>query len=153
MEFVHKSVLLEETINALDILPDGIYVDGTAGGGGHSYQIARRLTDGGRLIAIDQDPVHHGFAHGEVAVRVIPVIHREQEGGSRTEKHHRKRRSCRCRDDRRPPRVCGLPAPAHRMPSAWPVASSPSTRRIYSCARSSSFSFEPRDFEKTVPSS
>lgn len=56
MEFVHKSVLLEETINALDILPDGIYVDGTAGGGGHSYQIARRLTDGGRLIAIDQDP-------------------------------------------------------------------------------------------------
>ncbi len=56
MEFVHKSVLLEETITALNIKPDGIYVDGTAGGGGHSYRIAKQLTDSGRLIAIDQDP-------------------------------------------------------------------------------------------------
>lgn len=56
MEFVHKSVLLDETINALGIKPDGIYVDGTAGGGGHSYKIAKRLTSSGRLIAIDQDP-------------------------------------------------------------------------------------------------
>ncbi len=56
MEFVHKSVLLEETINSLAVDPDGIYVDGTAGGGGHSYEIAKRLSETGRLIAIDQDP-------------------------------------------------------------------------------------------------
>ncbi|MBO5416480.1 MAG: 16S rRNA (cytosine(1402)-N(4))-methyltransferase RsmH [Clostridia bacterium] len=53
-EFSHYSVLLEESIEALDIKPDGIYIDGTAGGGGHSYEIAKRL-EGGRLIAIDQD--------------------------------------------------------------------------------------------------
>lgn len=55
MEFKHYSVLLEETIDNLNIKPDGVYVDGTLGGGGHSYQICRRLTDGGRLIGIDQD--------------------------------------------------------------------------------------------------
>lgn len=53
--FSHKSVLLDECIDGLSIKPDGIYVDGTAGGGGHSYHIAERLTDGGRLIAIDRD--------------------------------------------------------------------------------------------------
>ncbi len=53
--FSHKSVLLSECIEALNIRPDGIYVDGTAGGGGHSYEIAKRLSAGGRLIAIDQD--------------------------------------------------------------------------------------------------
>lgn len=55
MEFSHKSVLLQECIDALNIRPDGIYVDGTAGGAGHSAEIARRLTTG-RLIAIDKDP-------------------------------------------------------------------------------------------------
>ena len=55
MEFSHKSVLLNETINALHIRPDGIYVDGTLGGGGHSYEICKRLSDRGRLIGIDQD--------------------------------------------------------------------------------------------------
>lgn len=55
MEFKHKSVLLDETIENLNIKPDGVYVDGTLGGGGHSYEIARRLTAGGRLIGIDQD--------------------------------------------------------------------------------------------------
>ena len=54
-EFSHYSVLLSECIDALDIKPNGIYVDGTAGGGGHSYEIARHLGEGGRLIAIDQD--------------------------------------------------------------------------------------------------
>ena len=54
-EFSHYSVLLAECIDALDIKPNGIYVDGTAGGGGHSYEIAKRLGEGGRLIAIDQD--------------------------------------------------------------------------------------------------
>lgn len=55
MIFQHKSVLLEETIDALEIKPEGIYVDGTLGGGGHSYEICRRLSDKGRLIGIDQD--------------------------------------------------------------------------------------------------
>ena len=55
MEFKHKSVLLEESIDALCIKPDGIYVDGTLGGGGHSYEICKRLSEKGRLIGIDQD--------------------------------------------------------------------------------------------------
>ena len=55
MEFKHKSVLLYETVDELNIKPDGIYVDGTLGGGGHSYEIAGRLSVGGRLIGIDQD--------------------------------------------------------------------------------------------------
>lgn len=55
MEFKHKSVLLDETIEGLNIKSDGIYVDGTLGGGGHSYEIASRLSDKGRLIGIDQD--------------------------------------------------------------------------------------------------
>lgn len=55
MEFKHKSVLLYETVDELNIKPDGIYVDGTLGGGGHSYEIASRLSDKGRLIGIDQD--------------------------------------------------------------------------------------------------
>ena len=56
MEFKHVSVLLDECIRALNIRPDGIYVDGTLGGGGHSYEIASRLTTG-RLVGIDRDPV------------------------------------------------------------------------------------------------
>ena len=55
MEFKHEPVLLEETINGLNIKPNGIYVDGTLGGGGHSYEICKRLSDKGRLIGIDQD--------------------------------------------------------------------------------------------------
>ena len=55
MEFKHKSVLLYETVDQFNIKPDGIYVDGTLGGGGHSYEIASRLSDKGRLIGIDQD--------------------------------------------------------------------------------------------------
>ena len=55
MEFVHKSVLLDEVIEGLNIKPDGIYVDGTLGGAGHSFHICERLTEGGRLIGIDQD--------------------------------------------------------------------------------------------------
>ena len=55
MEFQQKSVLLQECIDALNIRPDGIYLDGTLGGAGHSSQIARRLTEGGRLIGVDRD--------------------------------------------------------------------------------------------------
>lgn len=55
MEFKHISVLLQETVDGLAVKPNGIYVDGTTGGGGHSYEICRRLGPEGRLICIDQD--------------------------------------------------------------------------------------------------
>lgn len=55
LEFKHKSVLLNETIEGLNIKPEGTYVDGTLGGGGHSYYILKSLNDQGRLIGIDQD--------------------------------------------------------------------------------------------------
>ncbi|MDY5640306.1 MAG: 16S rRNA (cytosine(1402)-N(4))-methyltransferase RsmH [Lachnospiraceae bacterium] len=55
MEFNHVSVLLDETIEGLNIKPDGIYADGTLGGAGHSYQIASKLNGLGRLIGFDQD--------------------------------------------------------------------------------------------------
>lgn len=55
MEFKHTSVLLTETIENLSIRPSGIYLDGTLGGGGHACEVAKRLTEGGRLIGIDQD--------------------------------------------------------------------------------------------------
>lgn len=55
MEFKHVSVMLDETIEQLKIKPDGVYLDGTIGGAGHSYVIASKLDKGGRLIGIDQD--------------------------------------------------------------------------------------------------
>jgi len=55
MEFNHKPVMLDECIEGLNIKPNGIYFDGTLGGGGHSKQIAKRLAEGGRLIAVDKD--------------------------------------------------------------------------------------------------
>lgn len=55
MEFVHQSVLLQEVLEQLAIQKDGIYVDGTVGGGGHAYEICKRLGDTGRLIGLDQD--------------------------------------------------------------------------------------------------
>ena len=55
MAFEHKSVLLYETVDSLNIRPDGIYVDGTLGGGGHAYEVCKRLGEHGRLIGIDQD--------------------------------------------------------------------------------------------------
>ena len=55
MAFKHKSVLLEETVDGLAIKPDGIYVDGTLGGGGHAFEVCSRLNKQGRFIGIDQD--------------------------------------------------------------------------------------------------
>lgn len=55
MMFEHKSVLLEETVDSLCVKPDGIYVDGTLGGGGHAFEVCRRLGKDGRFIGIDQD--------------------------------------------------------------------------------------------------
>lgn len=55
MEFKHTSVLLEETISYLNIRPDGVYVDGTLGGGGHACEVCKRLGERGHMIGIDQD--------------------------------------------------------------------------------------------------
>ena len=55
MEFLHTSVLLEETIEHLNIRPEGVYVDGTLGGGGHAARVLGQLSGSGRLIGIDQD--------------------------------------------------------------------------------------------------
>ncbi len=67
IEFSHRSVLLDECMEGLNIRPDGIYVDGTAGGAGHSSEIARRLT-GGRLVAIDQDEAAVAVASERLSV-------------------------------------------------------------------------------------
>lgn len=56
MEFIHYSVMLKECLDGLSVKPDGIYVDGTAGGAGHSAAIAAKLSERGRLVAFDQDP-------------------------------------------------------------------------------------------------
>ncbi len=72
MEFKHISVLLEETIEGLHIRPDGTYVDGTLGGGGHSYEICRHLSSDGRLIGIDQDEA----ALRAASVRLAPFADR-----------------------------------------------------------------------------
>ena len=55
MDFGHTSVLLHETIDSLCVKPDGIYVDGTLGGGGHAFLLCGKLSEKGRLIGIDQD--------------------------------------------------------------------------------------------------
>ena len=55
MEFRHTSVLLKETIEALNIMPGGVYLDGTLGGGGHAFEVCKKLNDNGRLYGIDQD--------------------------------------------------------------------------------------------------
>lgn len=55
MDSEHRSVLLEETVNGLNIKPDGIYVDGTLGGGGHAFEVCTRLNDKGSIVGIDQD--------------------------------------------------------------------------------------------------
>lgn len=73
IDFSHRSVLLDECIEGLAIKPDGVYVDGTAGGGGHSYEIASRLTSG-RLIAIDQDEA----AIAAAGARLSPLGERAQ---------------------------------------------------------------------------
>lgn len=75
MEFSHKSVLLDECIEALNIKPDGIYLDGTLGGAGHSSEIAKRLTTG-TLIGVDRDTVALEAARARLApfgARVVTV--------------------------------------------------------------------------------
>jgi len=68
VEFSHKSVLLDETIEGLHIREDGTYVDGTLGGGGHAYHVCSRLSDKGRFIGIDQDAA----AIEAAGIRLLP---------------------------------------------------------------------------------
>ena len=75
MEFQHVPVLLEEVLEGLDIRPDGIYVDGTVGGAGHSIQIASRLTKGGMLIGLDRDPYAVQTASERLAELPARVVH------------------------------------------------------------------------------
>lgn len=74
ISFSHVSVLLAETIEGLDIKPDGIYIDGTCGGAGHSCEIAKRL-NGGRLIGIDRDPDAIKAASARLAPYNAKVLH------------------------------------------------------------------------------
>ena len=73
MEFSHTSVLLQECMEGLGIRPDGVYIDGTAGGAGHSAEIAKRLTTG-RLIALDKDPTAVGVARERLAGLPAQVV-------------------------------------------------------------------------------
>ncbi len=75
ISFSHISVLLAECIEGLDIKPDGIYIDGTCGGAGHSCEIAKRLTSGGRLIGIDRDPDAIKAATARLAPYNAKVLH------------------------------------------------------------------------------
>ena len=81
MEFEHISVLLDEVLENLAIKPDGIYVDGTLGGGGHSFHILERLTDGGRLIGIDQDTDAIAAAKERLSVfgDAVTIVHDNYE--------------------------------------------------------------------------
>lgn len=74
ISFSHVPVLLAETLEGLDIKPDGIYIDGTCGGAGHSREIAKRL-DGGRLIGIDRDPDAVKAASERLAPYNAKVLH------------------------------------------------------------------------------
>ena len=77
MEFSHIPVMLEECIDGLNIRPDGIYVDGTAGGAGHSSAIASHLNENGRLIALDRDPDAVAVATERLSVyKNATVVHR-----------------------------------------------------------------------------
>ena len=76
-DYGHKPVLLRECLDALAIRPDGVYVDGTLGRAGHSLEIVRRLTDGGRLIGIDRDQTAIDAAHERLAPYLprVTLIH------------------------------------------------------------------------------
>ncbi len=71
MEFSHVSVLLQESVDALEIQPDGVYVDCTAGGGGHAAAVLQRLSPQGRMVLIDRDP------------DAVAVLHERFDGDSR----------------------------------------------------------------------
>ena len=73
--FGHYSVLLNETVDSLNIKPDGVYVDCTLGGAGHSNLIASRLSEKGRLIGIDRDEFALGKAKERLAYEVTAIVH------------------------------------------------------------------------------
>ena len=71
----HCPVMLQEVLADLAVKPNGIYLDGTAGGGGHSYAIAQQLTEGGRLFAMDQDPDAIAEASKRLAGLPVTMVH------------------------------------------------------------------------------
>ena len=79
MDFVHIPVLLHEVLEGLAIRPDGIYVDGTVGGAGHSTEIAKRLTAGGKLIGFDRDPDAVEVATQRLAPYPATVVHHNND--------------------------------------------------------------------------
>lgn len=79
MEFVHIPVLLHEVLDGLQIKPDGVYVDGTVGGAGHSTEIAKQLTAGGRLIGFDRDPDAVAVASERLKAYPAVVVHRNYD--------------------------------------------------------------------------
>ena len=76
MEFIHEPVLLQEVLEWMDVKPDGVYCDGTLGGGGHSLEICRRLTNG-RLIGVDRDEVALEAAKKRLSrhARKVTLVH------------------------------------------------------------------------------
>ena len=93
-EFSHIPVLLNEVIEGLEIKPDGIYADGTVGGGGHSYEIAARLSDKGRLIGIDRDEDAVKAASERLACYAdkVRVVRGNYLDAVKGDGHHRSRR-------------------------------------------------------------
>ncbi|HAG12880.1 MAG TPA: 16S rRNA (cytosine(1402)-N(4))-methyltransferase [Ruminococcus sp.] len=75
MNVYHVSVMLREVMDDLRVKPNGIYLDGTAGGGGHSFAIAKQLTDGGKLFAMDQDPDAIAEAGKKLAGLPAELVH------------------------------------------------------------------------------
>ncbi len=75
MAFEHKSVLLDECIEGLNIKPNGIYIDGTLGGAGHSYEICKHLGKDGLLIGIDQDEnaIEASSKHLEPFINIVKI--------------------------------------------------------------------------------
>lgn len=71
----HIPVMLQEVLDDLAVRPDGVYLDGTAGGGGHSYAIAKQLTEGGRLFSMDQDPDAIAEASARLAGLSVTMVH------------------------------------------------------------------------------
>ena len=80
MEFEHKPVLLNETIDNLHVKPEGTYVDGTLGGGGHAYEVAKRLSPQGRFIGIDQDADAIVLAYMGSGLDLDPTQRSEKSG-------------------------------------------------------------------------
>ena len=84
MDFAHTPVLLQECLDSLNIRPDGVYADGTVGGGGHASEIFRRLSPNGSLIGVDRDSEALAAADAKLSALALSMTEREEEHGSYT---------------------------------------------------------------------